>query len=188
MIVKIDPKDGTVLQRFTPASDYSESVAWWGKTLWSVSFSDNGIYAGVLKGDQIPFKRRGSTPEAHAWGVTHDDRHLILTGNYSANLYFMDPKTLKVVKKITSPVKDLEDLAWDGKGIWASSFSSYRGQVFRIDPNTGRIDEFFSLPDPSDCPVIDGIAYAPEGLWITGKHCPSIYLVKKPSEREITSK
>src|SRR5688572_14833185 len=52
-IVKIDPKDGTVVEKFKPGSEYSESVVWIGKTLFNVSFSDNGIYAGLMANGKL---------------------------------------------------------------------------------------------------------------------------------------
>ncbi|MBI4403983.1 MAG: glutaminyl-peptide cyclotransferase [Deltaproteobacteria bacterium] len=188
MIVKIDPKDGTVLARYQPASEYSESIAWLDGKLWNLSYSDNGIYKGVFDRNRFNFLRVGSTPEKHGWGLTHDGQYLIMTGNYSSKIYFVDPVNLKVVRTLTTLVKDLEDLAWDGRQLWASSFTQHRGHIFSISPTTGAIGELFGLPDPEACPVVDGVAYSPEGLWVTGKDCPSIYLFRKPSERAITAK
>lgn len=187
-IVKIDPSDGTVLLRFQPASQYSESVMWFLGYLWNVSYSDNHIYAATLEGRTLKFGKVGTVPEVHAWGLTHDGKSIIVTGNYSNKLYFLNPKTLQIEKTLTTPVKDLEDLAWDGVGIWSSSFSTYRGQIFRIDPKSGDVRQFFSIPNPEECPIVDGIAYDGKNLWITGKNCASIYYVKKPPERAITSK
>ncbi|MEZ4750514.1 MAG: glutaminyl-peptide cyclotransferase [Bdellovibrionota bacterium] len=186
-IVKLDPNEGRVLASFTPATKYSESVTWFQGKLWNVSFSDNGIYAGTLKNDKLVFERKGTTPEIHAWGLTHDGKHLIFTGNYSRKLYFWDPKTRTVVREVETPIKDLEDLAWDGVGIWSSSFTSHKGKIFRIDPKSGSVSGFFELPDPESCPVVDGIAYHKGELWVTGKHCPSIWVLRKPTERAISS-
>jgi glutamine cyclotransferase len=186
-IVKIDPKDGAVLSRYKPATDYSESLVWVGGKIWNVSYSDNGIYEGELGGKGLKFSRKGSTPEDHAWGFEHDGKHFIVTGNYSNKLYFLDPKTLAVVRTTESPVKDIEDLAWDGVGLWASSYTEHKGTIFRIDPKSGKISRFFTLPNPESCPVIDGLAFDGEHLWLTGKHCTSIFQVKRPSERLLSS-
>jgi len=187
-ILKIDPKDGAVLKRLTPSSDYSESLTWFENSLWNLSFSDNGIYRGRINArGEIKFNKTGSTPEIHGWGITHDGKHLILTGDYSSKLYFIDPRKLSVVRKLETQGKDLEDLAWDGHWIWTSSFTSERGKIFAIDPLNGKIVGTFALPDDS-CPIIDGIAYDGKALWVTGKECPSIYYLKKPSLRSLTSK
>lgn len=186
-IVKIDPKDGTVVARFKPGSEYSESVAWFKGKLVNLSYSDNGIYEGKLAANALAFERKGTTPEAHGWGITQDGKQILITGNYSHKIYFLG-EDYKVKRVITSSVSDLEDLAWDGKGIWTSSFTSHKGSIFRVDPKTGAISALFTLPAPEECPVIDGIAYDGKNLWVTGKNCISIYLIKKPSERQLSGK
>lgn len=174
---KIDPKSGEVLETFAPPTSYSESLTWWGKELWNVSYADNGIY----RGQPGAMKRVGSTPEVHAWGIAHDGKSLILTGDHGSNkLYFINPKSLKTERILTVEVSDLEDLAWDGKGIWTSSFTAHRGKIFRVDAKSGKIQGVFDIPEPEMCPVVDGIAVEGEFLWIVGKHCPSIYKVKNP--------
>jgi len=180
-LVKIDPADGSILARYQPPTEWSESLVWFEGKLWNLSFSNNGIYAGVLEKGGLKFERRGSTPEECGWGITHDGKHLIVTGTYGSHkLYFLNPKTLALVRTIETPVGDLEDLAWDGKGIWASSFKEHPGEIFRIDPKSGKIPAFFKIPDADVCPVIDGIATEGKNLWVTGKNCLAIYLYKKP--------
>ncbi len=180
-ILKIDPKDGSVVARFAPASEYSESVTWFRGGLWNLSFSDNGIYRGTLANGQLKFKKMGTVPQVHAWGITHDGKQLIVTGDYSHQLFFLNPDTAKLVRTLDTNGKDLEDLAWDGEGIWTSSFTQDVGQVFRINPKTGKRSQLYSLPDRQACPVIDGIAFDGKNLWITGKHCPSLYYVEMPT-------
>ena len=187
-LLKIDPKDGTILSRLVPSSDYSESLTWFQGALWNLSFSNNGIYRGVLNSKgELKFQKKGETPEVHGWGLAHNGNELILTGDFSSKLYFLNPKTLKLIRTLETQGKDLEDLAWDGQFIWSSSFTTEKGKIFAIDPKTGKIMGFFALPDES-CPVIDGIAYDGKSFWITGKECPSIYYVKKPSLRSISSR
>lgn len=191
-LTKIDASDGTVVAHFTPPSEYSESLAWFHGKLYNLSYSDDGIYVGTLAkqkdgSEALHFERGGTAPEAHGWGITHNGKELIVTGNYSKKLYFLDPKTLKVARVVTTPIKDLEDLAWDGKGIWASSFTEHHGEIFRLSPKDGKLEAVYKLPDADECPVIDGIAYDGENLWVTGKNCLSIYVYKKPSERAIAS-
>jgi glutamine cyclotransferase len=187
-ILKINPEDGTVIARFKPPTEHSESVAWFEGRLYNLSFSDDGIYSAVLNSrGALKFERKGSTPEVHGWGLTHNGSHLIMTGNYSSKLYFANPKNLKVVKTIETQGKDLEDLAWDGQWVWSSSFTTEHGKIFAIHPSSGKIMGTYSLPD-ENCPIIDGIAYDGKGLWITGKECPSIYYVKKPNVQKAISK
>lgn len=199
-IHKIRPDSGEVLQTYKPATEYSESLVWFKDKLWNVSYSDNKIYAvdraqveaakaPQVIGDQIqlPFVSKGTVAEVHAWGLVHDGKHLIFTGDHGSDkLYFFDTQKSKVVRtlKVTDgdgkPIRDLEDLAWDGKMLWTSSFQSYPGQIFSVDPKTGKAKRFYSIPDPTECSIIDGIAYDKQTLWVTGKNCAKIYLFKKP--------
>ncbi len=181
LIRKIDPADGSVVETFPPATEYSESLTWFQGVLWNVSFTDNSIHSSKKGTKGLAFAKKGTVPEVHAWGLAHDGKNLISTGDYSNKLYFYDPKTLKVVRTVVTEGKDLEDLAWDGKWIWTSSFTEHHGEIFNVDPKTGKIGKFYALPQKEKCPVIDGIAFDERGLWITGKECPSIWYVKLPT-------
>ena len=111
----------------------------------------------------------------------------MVTGDYSHQLFFLDPEKAALVRTLDTEGKNLEDLAWDGKGFWSSSFTQDKGQIFRLDPKTGKKSPLFALPDREACPVIDGIAFDGKNLWVTGKHCPSLYYVERPSEAAIQS-
>ncbi len=178
-ILKIDPKDGSIVARFKPGSEYSESLKWWNGKLYNLSFSDNGIYVAKVANGQLPFERKGEAPEKHAWGAEVIGSHLVVTGDFSKKLYFLD-ESLKLVKTLETEAKDIEDLAYDGKYIWASSFTDPKGKIFRIDPKTGKAGPFYELPHPEECPIIDGLTFDGKNFWLTGKNCLSIYYIKKP--------
>jgi len=179
-IVKIDPADGTVVQRFPSPTDHGESLKWLRGKMVHVSFADNGIYLGSFLTDALSFKKVGKVPEEKAWGIEFNGKELILTGNYSDTLYFLDSKSYALKRSLKTEMKDIEDLAWDGKRLWASSFTLHRGQIFPIDLKTGKVGPFFSLPNPESCPVIDGLAFDGKALWITGKECPALFYAKIP--------
>ena len=60
LILKIDPKDGTVVARFAPPTSHCESLKWINEKLFHVSFETNGIYQGVPKSNQINLKKIAS--------------------------------------------------------------------------------------------------------------------------------
>jgi glutamine cyclotransferase len=186
--LKIDPKDGTVLAHYAPASEYNESLVWFKGVPYQLSYHDDGLYQGTVTGGAIAWKRVATVPEPHAWGSATDGKHVIITGNFSRKIYFLDPKTWKPVRTIETPVGDLEDLAWDGKLLWGSSFTQHPGTIFSIDPKTGAVLGYYELPAPEECPVIDGLAYDGEALWITGKHCSKVYRAAVPKARALSSK
>ncbi len=188
---KIDPKDGTVLGTFKPATPYSESLTWFQDRLWNLSYDDNGLYAGKLEGKQFIFKKEFSLPESHGWGIEHRGKEIVFTGNYSNKLYFYDPAKKIITRTLATEGAALEDLAWDGTYFWSSSFTQDRGQIFAIHPETGKIMGKFALPESTACNIIDGTAYDGKNLWVTGKECASIYYFKIPKitpERAITNK
>ncbi|MFM8269929.1 MAG: glutaminyl-peptide cyclotransferase [Pseudomonadota bacterium] len=187
-IVKINPSDGSILDSYAPATEYSESLKWMSGKLWNLSFKNKGLYQGQLKNKQLVFEKVGEVPEDCGWGLEKVGNELVTTGNFSNKLYFFNPQLRKWTKTLATEGVDLEDLAWDGNQLWTSSFSTHRGTIFSINIHTGKIQSFWELPQKEECPIIDGIAFDGKSLWITGKECPSIYRVKVPSPRVITSK
>lgn len=179
-ILKIDPKDGSILEKFSPATDYSESIKWLNGKLWNLSFSDEGLYQGELTNNKLVFTKITSVPEPRGWGIEKVGNQLAVTGNFSNKIYFFEPKTKKWGKTLVTDATDLEDLAWDGSRLWSSSFSSHSGKIFYVDLKSGKMSSLYELPEKDLCPIIDGIAFDGKTLWITGKECPSIYQAKLP--------
>lgn len=184
---KIDPKDGSVISTFSPATEYSESLTWFQGKLWNLSFHDDGLYAGNLKDKKFSFKKELKLPEEHGWGLAHNGKELVFTGNFSNKLYFYDPTHKKITRILETDGKDLEDLAWDGEYFWTSSFTEDNGTLYAISPLSGKIEGKFSLPENAACNIIDGTAYDGKGLWVTGKECGSIYYFKLPKVRSLAS-
>lgn len=173
----LDLMTGAELRRYTPPSGYSESITWFEGKLYNVTYDDQNLYAGTLNAAGLfDWRIVGTVPEIHAWGITHDGDSIIVTGNGTENLYFLDPANGALRRTITTPIDDLEDIAWDRGAIWASSYSELHGQFFRIDPATGSVLDVHSLPDPTECEIVDGLAVADGLLYVTGKNCPKIYV------------
>ena len=176
-----DLDTGDPLRRYEPPSSYSESLAWVRGRLWNVSYHDANIYVGeTTTAGELAWTVAGTTPEEHGWGITFDGTHVILTGHGSELLYFLDPDTAAVVRTITTPIDDLEDLAWHDGAIWASSYSELPGQFFRVDPANGAVVDVHALPDPAECAIVDGLAVHAGKLYVTGKNCPFVYVYLLP--------
>lgn len=176
-----DLMTGVEKRRYTPPTTYSESVTWFDGRLWNVSYHDQNLYAGTLNtAGTFNWVVVGTVPEIHSWGITHDGESIIVTGNGTENLYFLDPADGALRRTITTPIDDLEDIAWDRGTIWASSYSELPGQFFRIDPETGALLDVFSLPYPAECEIVDGLAVADGQLYVTGKQCPKVWVFALP--------
>ncbi len=178
--VVYDPVTGEKKREYEPPSDYSESLAWVDGRLWNVSFSDSNLWVGTPGEDGFRWEIAGTTPESHAWGIAFTGEHVIVTGNGTPFLYFLDPGTTDVVHVVETPIDDLEDLAWDGESIWATSYVDLPGKFFRLDPATGEVLDVFEVPagEAAQCTdrILDGLAIDDGLLYVTGKRCPYVWV------------
>ncbi len=128
------------------------------------------------------------TPEG--WGLTHNEDHIIKTDG-SQFIHFIDPATMKVVRKIQvynhkGPVKLLNELEYHHGVIYANIWTT--NFAVKIDPETGkvlgRINFNGLLPvmqnQEDRIDVLNGIAIHPENnkMYITGKLWPKLFEVK----------
>ena len=132
---------------------------------------------------------------AQGWGLTNDGKSLIMSDG-TEFLYYIDPESLKEIKKIQvcnhkGVVLNLNELEYIKGEIWANVWTS--DTLVKIDPNTGKIvaeidlrgllgSNLVTQKNPVD--VLNGIAYDNDKnkLYVTGKFWPKIFeieLVKK---------
>jgi glutamine cyclotransferase len=124
------------------------------------------------------------------WGMTTDGKNLIASDGTS-NLYYYDPATFKIIKKITvtdsgTPGYNVNELEWIDGYIYANQWQL--PYILKIDPSTGEVvakADFTDLwnkvkqKDPH-AEVLNGIAYdqATKKVYVTGKWWPDIYEVQ----------
>lgn len=201
----IDEKNATVYEGFP--FEHHESLVWMGDRLYIVGLDDKRVFNVQFDGDRYKLNLVGQTPGPDAWGIDFDGRNLIMVTGRDHNLLFVEPGSLsspRVVRKVPTHLGELEDIAWDNGIIWVSTrtdaqdreigdkwSSDFRVEpgknkrkIFAIDPESGAmLGEYYlrAADEENDrCQALDGIAASPEGLWITGKACQYIYLVKRP--------
>jgi len=177
---EMDPDTGAVVATFAPATSYEESIAWLNGKLYSLSWVTNGIYEATLSGATLTWTEVGAVVPPTGDGMANDDRYLILDGHGWPDIYFVDPTAFTVAKTLTLPFLDAEDFGWDGSYIWASSGTAFPGTMARINPDTGEVVDFYSLPEPSECPWLDGVDFKDGEVWLTGKDCPFFYVAPLP--------
>lgn len=130
------------------------------------------------------------------WGLTNDGQSLIMS-NGSSTLYWRDPVTFAITKKLTiyegwQAVTKINELEYVNGQIYANIFSSNR--VARIDAATGRVNAWIDISalakeakatalqkgyrfTTND--VANGIAYnsATQTFYLTGKNWPTLFEV-----------
>lgn len=134
------------------------------------------------------------------WGITYDGKQLIMSDG-TANLYFLNPETLKETGRIevrdrNIPVIRLNELEYVRGEIFANVWLTNR--IARIDPQSGRVIGWIDLEglspfknNDNKIKALNGIAYDSNNdkLFVTGKLWPKIYeIVLVPAERSGSDK
>jgi glutaminyl-peptide cyclotransferase len=126
--------------------------------------------------------------QTEGWGLTHDDRSLILSDGTNT-LYFIDPASLGVTRTLevyggVEAVTNLNELEYVRGEIFANVWHSTR--IARIDPRSGQVLSWIELAplvakeQHGEEDVLNGIAYDAQTnrLFVTGKLWPEIAEIK----------
>ncbi len=123
------------------------------------------------------------------WGITHDGKKLIMSDG-SANLYFLDPQTLREIGRITvteneRPVARLNELEYVKGEVYANVWMTDRIAIISLE--TGRVKAWIDLTGllkaedrKGSEDVLNGIAYDRQGdrLFVTGKLWPKLFHIE----------
>ena len=132
---------------------------------------------------------------SEGWGMTQNGSNLIISTG-SDTLYFVNPETFEVVKKITvsdnyGPVDSINELEWVNGYVYANVYLS--NTILKIDATTGKVVGRMDMTGireksgvegdpqmPDDGLVLNGIAYdsTKNSLYITGKQWPALFEIK----------
>jgi glutaminyl-peptide cyclotransferase len=130
--------------------------------------------------------------ESEGWGLTRDDRRLILSDGSSA-LRFLDPSTFRELDRVEVAdggrrVPLLNELEFIDGEVYANTWQQDRIAI--IDPTTGQVRRWIDLaglemkmspvPDRTAGAVLNGIAYDAVGqrLFVTGKLWPRVFEIR----------
>jgi len=127
--------------------------------------------------------------KTQGWGITYDGKHLILSDG-SDILYFMDPKTYKVIGKLEvyddmGKVSKLNELEYINGEIYANIWG--KDLIARVNPKTGHVNSWIELDgllseedQKSRVDVLNGIAFNSQNgtLLVTGKLWPKIFEIE----------
>jgi glutamine cyclotransferase len=188
-IRQVDLKTGKVLRQVALSSTlFGEGIVAWGKELRSVVWHGGTGFRWSLPG----LKHVGTFRyDGEGWAMTDDGRHIILSDGTPV-LRFLDPKTMKVVRRLSvtyagQPLRQINELEYVNGEILANIWMT--PAIARIDPITGQVrgvidlSKLVALAGTTDRDsVANGIAYdqAARKLYVTGKNWPKLFEIALP--------
>jgi len=177
---------GEVLQRHNvPDRYFAEGLTEWAGQLIQLTWTSNiGFVYDVASFRQLrTFKYRGE-----GWGLTHDDRRLIMSDGTST-LRFLDPATRAetgrlAVRDGAVPVDSLNELEMVNGSIYANVWPT--DWIAVIAPESGLVTGWLDLRgllpgrEASEADVLNGIAFDAAGdrLFVTGKLWPRLFEIR----------
>jgi glutaminyl-peptide cyclotransferase len=181
---QVELQSGRILaQRELPANVFGEGLALWGRELVQLTWTNRVGFVYALE-DLRPLKMFRLAGEG--WGLTHDQRHLILS-NGSAELIFLDPQNYTEVRRLPvhdrgQPVRLLNELEYIKGQVWANVWMTDRIAI--ISPQDGRVTAWLDLQGllpaadrGAGAAELNGIAYDAlnDRIFVTGKYWPKLF-------------
>jgi glutaminyl-peptide cyclotransferase len=185
-IRKVRLETGEVLQkRDLPSQYFGEGITIWKGELVQLTWRSQLGFTYELS---TFAQKRTFSYAGEGWGLTHDDRSLIMSDG-SASLRFFDPSTFAerrrmVVSDAGTPVTMLNELEIVRGEIYANVWQT--NTIVRISPDSGRVLGWVDLSgllganERPSTDVLNGIAYDPahDRLFVTGKLWPKVFEIK----------
>ena len=183
---KVDAQTGQVMEsRTLPAEYFGEGLTLFGGKLIQLTWQSQ---IGFVYDAGCLCPERTFTYDGEGWGLTHDDRSLIMSDG-TERIRFLDPQTFDVVRTISvadhgRPLTNINELEYINGEIYANIWQTDR--IVRIDPATGAILGWIDLTDllpqtdrGPTTDVLNGIAYdtATDRLFVTGKDWPALFQI-----------
>jgi glutamine cyclotransferase len=192
-IYKTNLKTGKVIQSTPLASRYfGEGITIFNNRVYQLTYKSKIGFIYHLENMAVIDSFYFSSAEG--WGMTHDDRNVIMSDGTNI-LTYMDPVSMKTVKTVQvcdnkQPMSYLNELEYSDGAIYANIWNTFL--IVKIDPATGKVlskihmDGILNLlPNGNrQVDVLNGIAIDPttKKMYVTGKYYSKLFeirLVKK---------
>lgn len=185
-LAEINAETGEVEKQTNFKDIYGEGSVEVGKEIYVLSWHQKQIKEfneKTLHQDDVMKLPSGGTGEG--WGATTDGEHLIYSDG-SHSLTFLDPKTKKVVRKLSvtaagKPLPSINELEWVEGEVWCNMWRTYK--IARIDPASGHVKSWVDISGihpPTRDGGANGIAYqkSTKKLVVTGKLWDKMYEIE----------
>jgi glutaminyl-peptide cyclotransferase len=185
-IRKVRLETGEVVQkRDLPSQYFGEGITIWKAEIVELTWRSQ---IGFTYDLSTFAPKRTFSYSGEGWGLTHDDRSLIMSDG-SAAIRFLDPDTFAerrrvVVADAGVPITRLNELEYVRGEIYANVWQT--DTIVRIAPDSGRVLGWIDVRDllgtaeRSSTDVLNGIAYdaTRDRLFLTGKLWPKVFEIK----------
>ncbi|MCS7143786.1 MAG: glutaminyl-peptide cyclotransferase [Archaeoglobaceae archaeon] len=183
---KVDLETGKVLQLLElPLNCFGEGIAIVGDKIYQLTWKERVVFVYDKHNFEV-LKEISHREPTEGWGLTFDGENLIMSDG-SANLYFIDPETFKIIRKIEvhehKPIERLNELEFVEGLIYANVWMEDRIAI--IEPENGKVVAWIDLSgiykDRKDInDVLNGIAYDSENkrLFVTGKRWSKLFEIE----------
>ena len=188
-IYKTDLKNWKVVKEYKLDQQYfGEGITILNGKLYQLTYKSQIGFVRDLNTFEVI--KSWSYKNAQGWGLTNDGKSLIMSDG-TDYLYFLDPESLKEIKKIQvcntkNSLQNLNELEYINGEIWANLWTT--DTILKIDPETGKIIAEIDLSGllssnsnqkvPID--VLNGIAYDHDRnkIYVTGKLWPKLFEIE----------
>jgi glutaminyl-peptide cyclotransferase len=185
-IRKVKLETGEVVQkRDLPPQYFGEGITIWKGELVQLTWRSQ---IGFTYDVSTFAPKRTFAYSGEGWGLTHDDRSLIMSDG-SAAIRFLDPGSFAERRRIVVtdagvPVTRLNELESVRGEIYANVWQT--DTIVRIAPDTGKVLGWIDVrgllgtAERSSTDVLNGIAYdaVHDRLFVTGKLWPKIFEIR----------
>ena len=182
---KVDIQSGRVLNKIKLESEYfGEGITILNNKIYQLSWKENTAFVYDLDFNLL----KKFSYQGEGWGLTNNGEQIIMSDG-SQYLYYRDPETFEVLKKISvknnkQPVKNLNELEYQEGFIYANIWQT--DYIIKIDAQSGATAAYLDLSGilstdyQGEIDVLNGIAYDPQAqnFLVTGKLWPKMYRIE----------
>ena len=185
---KVDLETGKAIKEIKLDDEYfGEGVTILRDTVYQLTWVSNVVFVYTLP----DFKKvKEFRIDTEGWGITNDGTSLIVSVG-SGDLYFYDPTTFTLLKKLPVTVGDepafnLNELEYINGYVYANQY--LYPYILKINPQTGVTEARYDMDDmwsrvKQINPKVDvpnGIAYndSTNKIYVTGKWWPELYEIQ----------
>ncbi len=189
-LMKIDLNSGKVEKQIGLDKKYfGEGIVILHDTIYQLTYKEKAIFVYNMDFKKIN-ELTITTDNGQGWGMTTDGTYLIVDDG-SSNLYYYEPSTFKLVKKVSVTDSgalgyNLNELEYIDGYIYANQWQL--PYILKIDPSNGQVVAKVDLTDiwnqiqkkDPNADVLNGIAYdaSTKKIYITGKKWPDLYEIQ----------